>query len=156
MACAAATYLAAVLFLASGLPALAEAVPDPAVSAAFPAVEKMTIATTPVQAPDYSELTSEERLTVQIFDRNTPSVVNIANLAAYTRKCGPTDLLLSRHVYLHYFCEGRNTAIMQGMPQWPHHPRLTYGCSQRPQGIYTLVLGHFIPVACPPSDTSHV
>jgi hypothetical protein len=37
-----------------------------------------------------ADLTPEERATVAIFDRNTPSVVNIANLAAYSRKCAPT------------------------------------------------------------------
>lgn len=41
----------------------------------------------PSQALLDSDLTPEERATVSIFDRNTPSVVNIANLAAYSRKC---------------------------------------------------------------------
>lgn len=41
-----------------------------------------------------SDLTPEERATVAIFDRNTPSVVNIANLAAYSRKCVPTCIFV--------------------------------------------------------------
>ena len=34
-----------------------------------------------------AQLSPEERATVSIFDRNTPSVVNIANLASYSRRC---------------------------------------------------------------------
>ena len=62
-----------------------------------------------VAAPDTDELTSEERATVSIFDRNTPSVVNIANLANVSRgyvsppliliqaDCASTGCQASRH-----------------------------------------------------------
>ena len=38
-------------------------------------------------AAQNSDLTEDERSTVALFDRNTPSVVNISNLAAYARRC---------------------------------------------------------------------
>lgn len=87
----------AALSVASNLPALAEALPESTLSTfALPGTDRIPIPTTQVQAPDFSQLTAEERLTVEIFDRNTPSVVNIANLAAYTRKCAPIHLLCPR------------------------------------------------------------
>jgi hypothetical protein len=54
----------------------------PNVSNLFPAP-----GTTTSNTNDVGEgLTDDERATVSIFDRNTPSVVNIANLAAYSRR----------------------------------------------------------------------
>ena len=42
-------------------------------------------------------LTSDERATVALFERNTPSVVNITNLAEVQRKCAPTARCKNQH-----------------------------------------------------------
>lgn len=96
-----ASCLVTALFIASNLPALADSLPDSTLSTfALPGIDKIPIPTTQIQEPDFSQLTAEERLTVEIFDRNTPSVVNIANLAAYTRKCVPVHLVCPRQAVI--------------------------------------------------------
>lgn len=90
--------IAAVFLIGIALPASAEPSAESALAAlGLPGMDNIPIPTTTVQAPDYSDLTAEERLTVEIFDRNTPSVVNIANLAAYTRKCAPISHSANGH-----------------------------------------------------------
>jgi hypothetical protein len=70
--------------------------------------------------PDQSELTPEERATVAIFERNTPSVVNIANLAAYSRKCAEIlSLHLSPHLHIFFVCVYvRVKALQAWMCHW--------------------------------------
>lgn len=88
---AVARFLAAALCIVITLPALADVPPADSTVPTFalPGMDgsKIPLPTAPARVPDLTDLTDEERLTVAIFDRNTPSVVNIANLAAYSRKC---------------------------------------------------------------------
>lgn len=68
------------------LPGMEKIQPPPGVDVPDPAA---------AQALLDSDLTPEERATVAIFERNTPSVVNIANLAAYSRKYVPVCMISS-------------------------------------------------------------
>lgn len=101
--------LGAAICLAASPPTFAQVEGNPATSVAaevsptfaLPGLDKLQ-APPGVDAPDpapsqallESDLTPEERATVAIFDRNTPSVVNIANLAAYSRKCATACVLV--------------------------------------------------------------
>jgi hypothetical protein len=108
---AVAACLGAAICLLAAQPTFAkvDANPNPAVADvspafALPGVDKSRSGL--AQALLEADLTPEERATVAIFDRNTPSVVNIANLAAYSRKCAPIHVLISLHLcgctFLHY------------------------------------------------------
>ena len=94
---AAALALSASILMGAASPAFAEPAPEsrqrvehfaPVLKPAFlPNISDQVKSQDGTNTADDETLTSDEKATVALFERNTPSVVNITNLGAYRQKC---------------------------------------------------------------------